>query len=105
MESLTDTTARIVATNPRFLALVRARARVRWGLTVLTIAAFFGFVLLIVFGRPLLAIRIGDGVAPLGLYLAIAMLVFVVGVTGVYVHRASSLFGRMNDELLKEIGL
>jgi uncharacterized membrane protein (DUF485 family) len=103
MESLTDTTARIIVTNPRFIALRRARARLRWGLSALTIAVFFAFVLLIVFGRPLLAITFGDGLAPLGLYLATGMLLFVVVVTGIYVSRAATLFGRMNDELVREI--
>jgi uncharacterized membrane protein (DUF485 family) len=105
MESLNETTARIIVRNPRFIALVRTRARVRWGLTALTILAFFGFVLMIVFARPLLATRIGDGLAPLGIWLAIGMLLFVVAITGLYVQRAASLFGRMNDELVEEIGL
>ena len=105
MDSLTETTARIIVRNPRFIALTRARARVRWGLTALTVAVFFGFVLLIVFGRGLLAARVGDGLAPLGIWLAIGMLLFVVAVTGLYVQRASALFGRMNDELVEEIGL
>ena len=105
MESLTETTARIIVRNPRFVALTRVRARVRWGLTALTVGVFFGFVLLIVFGRPLLATKVGDGLAPLGLYLATGMLLFVVAITGLYVQRAGSLFGRMNDELVKEIGL
>lgn len=105
MESLTETTARIIVKNPRFVALARARARVRWGLTALTVVAFFGFVLLIVFGRPLLATKVGDGIVPLGIWLATGMLVFVVAITGVYVQRAGTLFGRMNDELVEEIGL
>jgi len=45
------------------------------------------------------------GLAPLGIYLATAMLLFVPVITGLYVQRADSLFGRMNDELVEEIGL
>jgi uncharacterized membrane protein (DUF485 family) len=105
MESLTETTARIIVKNPRFIALSATRARVRWGLTALTVIVFFGVVLMIVFARPLLATRVGDGLAPLGLYLGTGMLLFVVAVTGLYVQRAGSLFGRMNDELVEEIGL
>ena len=105
MESLTETTARLVVQNPRFVALVRARARVRWGLTALIVAAFFGFVLLVVFDRALLAMPVGDGLAPLGLYLAVGMELLVVAITGFYVWRAGSLFGRMNDELVRELGL
>ena len=105
MESLTETTARIIVKNPRFIALARTRARVRWGLAALTILVFFGFVLMIVFARPMLATRVGDGLMPLGIVLATAMLLFVPVITGFYVQRAGTLFGRMNDELVEEIGL
>jgi len=105
METLTDTSTRIIVHHPRFIALARARARVRWGLTALTITVFFGFVLMIVFARPLLATRVGSSLAPTGIWLAIGMLLFVVLITGVYVQRAGSLFGRLNDELIAEIEL
>ena len=105
MESLTETTARIIVENPRFVALAATRARVRWGLTALTVLVFFGFVLMTVYARPRLATKVGDGLAPLGIWLATGMLLFVVAITGVYVQRAGSLFGRMNDELVEEIGL
>ncbi len=103
MESLTETTARLIVENPRFVDLARARARLRWGLSAAVVVVFFGFVLMIAFARGVLATPVGGGCAPLGFYLAIGMLFFVVAITGLYVRRAGTLFGRMNDELVAEI--
>ena len=105
MESLTETTARIIVMNPRFIALVKARANVRWGLSALIVVVFFGFVLMMSFARGFLATKVGDGLMPLDCYLAIGLLFFVVLITGVYVQRANSLFGRLTDELVREIEL
>ncbi len=105
MESLTDTAAAAIVANPRFVALATTRARFRWGLSALTLVVFFGFVLMIAFAKSFLALPVGNGVLPLGGYLAIGMLLFVVAITWLYVRRANRLFGRMNDELVREIGL
>ncbi|MDN8618106.1 DUF485 domain-containing protein [Variovorax ginsengisoli] len=105
MESLTETSVRLITANPRFIALVNARARFRWALSATIVGLFFGFVLMVGFARKFLETRLGDGPFPLGFYLAIGMVLSVVGLTGIYVHRASSLFGRMTDELVEEMGL
>lgn len=103
MKSLTEPITRAITTNPRFMALVKARARVRWGLSAIMIGLFFGFVLLVCFGRDVLGTRLGA--LPLCLYLAIGMVLSVVALTGIYVHRANGLFEHMTDEFVKETGL
>lgn len=105
MDASTEAGARIVANHPRFLALARSRARVRWGLSALTVMVFFGFVLMIGFGAGMFATKLGDGLMPLGFYLAINMILFVVAVTGLYTRLGARLYGQMTDELVKELGL
>jgi uncharacterized membrane protein (DUF485 family) len=105
MDATTETGARIVAAHPRFLELVRSRARVRWGLSALTLVFFFGFVLMIGFGAGTFAIKVGDGLMPLGFYLAIGMILFVVAVTGLYARLGARLYGQMTDDLVEELGL
>jgi uncharacterized membrane protein (DUF485 family) len=105
MDASTETGARIVATNPLFLALVRSRARVRWGLAASTIVVFFGFVLMIGFGAGAFALKVGDGLMPLGFYLAIGMILYVVAVTGLYARLGARLYGQMTDVVVKELGL
>jgi uncharacterized membrane protein (DUF485 family) len=97
--------ARIVANHPSFLALAQSRARVRWGLSALTVTVFFGFVLMIGFGAGSFATKVGDGLMPLGFYLAIGMILFVVAVTGLYARLGARLYGQMTDVVVKELGL
>jgi len=104
MTSIAEAAAEITR-NPRFVELTRARARVRWGLSAIMVALFFGFVLMIGFARELLAMKVGNSMLPLGFYLSVGMLISMVALTGIYVYRASSLFGRLTDELVKELGL
>jgi len=105
MDASTETGARIVANHPKFLALEKSRARVRWGLSALTVTVFFGFVLMIGFGAGTFATKVGDGLMPLGFYLAICMILFVVAVTGIYARLGARLYGQMTDDLVKELGL
>jgi len=105
MDAYTQTGARIVANHPSFLALARSRARVRWGLSASTVIVFFSFVLMIGFGAGMFATKVGDGLMPLGFYLAIGMILFVVAVTGLYARLGARLYGQMTDDVVKELGL
>lgn len=105
MDASTETGARVVANHPTFLALARSRARVRWGLAASTINLFFGFVLMIGFGAGLFATKVGSGLIPLGFYLAIGMIMFVVAVTGLYARLGARIYGQMTDVVVKELGL
>jgi uncharacterized membrane protein (DUF485 family) len=105
MDASTETGARIVAGHPRFQALAMSRARVRWGLSALTVVIFFGFVLMIGLSARMFATKVGDGLMPLGFYLAIGMILFVVAVTGLYARLGVRLYGQMTDDLVKELGL
>lgn len=105
MDAPSEAGIRLIASNPRFLALTRSRARVRWGLSALTAALFYGFVLMIGAGAGIFAAKVGDGLMPLGFYLAIGMILFVVAVTAIYARLGVRLYGQMNDELRRELGL
>jgi uncharacterized membrane protein (DUF485 family) len=91
--------------HPRFAELTAIRSAVRWWFSTLTVLSFFGFVLMISFARPTLAMKVGGGLMPLGFYLTFGMGLFVVGLTGVYVYVANRLFGRLTDSLVKELKL
>ena len=59
-----------------------------------------------VFAKPgLFATKIGSGLIPLGFYLAIGMITFVVAVTGLYARLGARLFGQMTDVVVRELGL
>ena len=89
-----------IAADPRYVALARDRARFGWTLSALVLAAYLGFILLVAFDKPLLARPIGQGVTSLGIPIGIAVILFAIALTGVYVRRANREFdARLADVL------
>src|ERR1700758_3104343 len=88
---------RLILADPLFRELASARARLRWGLSVVTLILFFGFIALISTARGALGATVGGSAMPLGLVLALAVIVLVVLLTAFYVQRSNSRF----DELAR----
>lgn len=90
---------REVREDPRFSQLVAVRRRLAVRLTLVMLAVYFGFVLVVAFAPGLLAVRLGDGVTTLGIPVGVAVIVTAFALTGVYVHRANHHFDRLEREL------
>jgi uncharacterized membrane protein (DUF485 family) len=97
------TLAQRIAQHPKYLALKARRSRLGWWLTAAMLAVYYGFILLVAFDKPLLASRLGDGVTTLGMPLGLAVIVFTVAITGLYVRRANREFDRLADQLRAEV--
>ena len=91
-----------VAADPRYHALVAARSRLGWTLSGLVFAAYFGFILLVAFDKSLLARPTGNGVTTIGIPLGMAVILFAIALTGVYVRRANRDFDARLAELLSD---
>ena len=91
-----DRTRRVVA-DPVFRELALARAKLRWGLTIVTLILFFGFIALISTAKSALAANVAGSDIPLGLALGLTVIVLVVLLTAFYVQRSNSRF----DELAR----
>lgn len=63
------------------------------------LSAYFGFILLVGFAKPLLARPIGDGVTSLGIVLGVALIGLTIVLTGIYVRQANKVF----DPLIKSM--
>lgn len=98
-----EATRRILA-DPKFQSLAAGRARLRWGLSILTLVMFFGFVVLISTARGALAATVAGSAIPLGLVLAFAMILLVVVLTGIYVLQSNARFDELNGALTREFG-
>ena len=94
-----------VLRNGRFLELVQERTRFAWTLSIAMLVIYFGFVLLVAFAKPLLAVKIGGGVTSLGILLGLAVIVAAFVLTGIYVHRANSRFDEITRSLQRDIAL
>ena len=98
-----EATRRILA-DPKFQSLASGRARLRWGLSILTLVMFFGFVALISTARGALAATVTGTAIPIGLVLAFAMIVLVVALTGIYVLQSNARFDDLNGAVTREFG-
>ena len=86
-----------------FVALARQKGRVSLGLTLLTLAAYFGFMVLLAFGRDVLAQRVAGDIN-LGIPLGIGVIVLCWVLTGVYVLWANSKYDAMVTRVQAKAG-
>ena len=91
-----------VIQSPRFQELVRQRTKFAWTLTIVMLVIYFGFILLVAFAKPLLAMKIGDGVTSLGILLGLGVIIAAFVLTGIYVYRANSEFDELTRNLTRE---
>ncbi len=86
-----EETNRILA-SPSFRELAAARSRLRWGLSIVTLLMFFGFIGLISGASAMLGASMAGGTIPLGMAAALGMIALVVILTGYYVRRSNTYF-------------
>jgi uncharacterized membrane protein (DUF485 family) len=104
MAQLTPERTQRILSDPAFKELASARAKLRWSLSIITLVLFFGFIALISTARDALGANIANSAVPLGLFLALAMIVLVVMLTGFYVQRSNSRFDRLAQLVTREFG-
>ncbi len=97
-----NTTAQTIIDSPRFKALTARKARVSATLTAVMLAAYFGFILALAFGKPLLSRMLTEGVS-LGLPVGLSLIALAWGLTGVYVRWANTSHDAAMAELRDEI--
>jgi len=98
-----DSNERGILLNPKFQELVRRRSSFAWTLSAIMLAIYLGFILLVAFGKELLATKIGDGVTSLGIVLGLGVIVSAFVLTGIYVQRANDRFDKLTDDLTREV--
>ena len=93
-----------IAEDPRYKRLVKRRGRFTWTLTLIMLAAYFGYILLIAFDKEFLARPIADGaVTSVGIPLGLGVILLAILLTGIYVSRASRQFDAEVEALRREI--
>lgn len=94
-----------IRSNPKFQELVSTRTRFGWQLTILMLAIYYGFILVVAFRKDWLAIKIGTGVMTVGIPVGIAVILSAFILTGVYVARANrdydALIASIKEEAAK----
>ncbi len=92
-----------VLRNPRFQELVRQRASFAWTLSIIMLVIYYGFILLVAFGKGFLATKIGGGVTSLGVVIALLVIISAFVLTGIYTARANSRFDELTESLTREL--
>jgi len=92
-----------VLRNPRFRELVQQRSSFAWSLAAAMLVIYFGFILLVAFGKGLLAAKIGGGVTSIGIVIGLGVILASFVLTGIYVWRANGRFDELTRNLSKEL--
>lgn len=96
----TDLATRI-ARDPTYQELESRRSRFGWMLTALMLLVYYGFILLVAFGKPFLSQPIGGGVTTVGIPIGLGVIVFTVLITALYVRRANREFDELAEVVVK----
>ena len=89
--------------SPKFHELVHRRSTFAAILAAIMLSIYYGFILLVAFGKGFLAVRVGGGVTTVGILVAIAVIVSAFVLTAIYVYRANGEFDALSNELRDEV--
>ena len=92
-----------IASDPNYPALEAKRRRFGWLLTVLMMVVYYGFILLVAFGKGFLSQRIGDAVMTVGIPIGFGVIVFTIVITAYYVRRANGEFDDLSNAIAKAV--
>ena len=92
-----------VKANPKFLEFVAVRNRYSVIMTIISAAAYYGFILLVAFEGPWLGTKMGPGMTTsIGVPIGVGVIVFTIILTWIYVRRANGEFDETNARLIAE---
>jgi len=91
-----------IAGHPQYQELKTKRSSFGWWLSLAGMVAYYGFILLVAFDKPLLARKIG-AVTTLGMPLGVAVIVFTIIITWIYIRRANSEFDSLTEQIVKGV--
>ncbi|MDX2195215.1 MAG: DUF485 domain-containing protein [Cytophagales bacterium] len=93
---------KIITSTPEFKRLVASRGKISMLFTATIFGVYFGFLLLVAFGKEWLSITITIGLT-LAIALGIAILVFTWIITGIYIYWANNVYDKQVTELKKQL--
>ena len=99
---MTDPVGDKIQRNPKYALLRHKRNRLGVTLTLLMLIVYYGYIALIAFDKSFLAQPIGEGVTSLGIPIGLAVIIFTIVITGIYVRRANGEFDTLTKEILKD---
>ena len=99
---MTESVVEKIQRDPKYRQLTQTRNRFGWTLTILMLVVYYGYIGLIAFDKEFLAKPMGAGVTTIGIPIGMAVIVFSIVITGLYVRRANGEFDRLTREIIEE---
>lgn len=94
--------AQRILANPKFQELVQKRSAFAWTLSIAMLVIYYGFILLVAFGKGFLGTPIGSGVTTWGIPIGLFTIISAFILTGIYVNRANGEFDELNRQIMEE---
>jgi len=88
--------------NPKFIQLVNARKSLGWTLSVLMLAIYLGFILLVSFAPGFLSLKLGAGVLTWGPVIGVLVILSAFVLTGIYVRKANDAYDTLTRAIVEE---
>lgn len=100
---MSATTIERIQNNPKFHAMVNTKRVFSWTLSIIMLAIYCAFILIIGFKKELFGTPLGpDTVITWGIPIGVAIILSAFVLTGLYVRRANSEFDRLTNEIVEE---
>ncbi len=95
---------RRIANDPRFVELQRRRGRYAVTLSVIMLAIYYGYILVVAFWPGLQGTPLGAGTTKtIGFPIGDGEILAAIVLTGLYVRRANTEFDRITQQLIREV--
>jgi uncharacterized membrane protein (DUF485 family) len=96
-------TALEIEKNPKFQELVATRKKLGWTLSIIMLAIYFGFILLVAFDKAFLGTPLSSsGVTTIGIPIGLAVIVSAFVLTGLYVVKANAQYDELTRQIVEE---
>jgi uncharacterized membrane protein (DUF485 family) len=96
-------TALEIENNPKFKELVATRKSLGWTLSLVMLAIYFGFILLVAFDKPFLGTPLAaTGVSTIGIPIGLFVIISAFVLTGIYVVKANARYDELTRQIVEE---
>jgi uncharacterized membrane protein (DUF485 family) len=92
-----------VKLHPSFAVLVNTRRRFALQLAACMLVIYFGFILLLAYGKPLLAAPLLGTIVSWGMPIGLGVIVSAFVLTGIYVRRANAEFDALTRQIVEDM--
>ena len=91
-----------VQKNPKFAELVSKKTSFGWMLSIVMLAIYYGFILILAVNPQSLGTSLSGGVITVGIPVGLFIIISAFLLTGVYVRKANTEFDQLNQEIVEE---